>query len=129
MATVKIILRILLGLIFTVFGLNILLHFLPNPPQPPAAQDFFVGLFKSGYFLPMLGVFQTLCGILLLLGVAVPLALTMLAPIIINIVMFHLFLAPGGLPIAAIVVALEAILAWMYREAFAPLFSGSVQAS
>jgi uncharacterized membrane protein YphA (DoxX/SURF4 family) len=123
MAITKVILRSLFGLIFLVFGLNIFLHFMPNPAEPPAAADFLGALFKSGYLFPLLGVTQAVSGALLLAGIAVPFALVLLAPVIVNIFMFHTFLAPAGLPVALVVVVLEVILAWMYREAFAPLFS------
>jgi putative oxidoreductase len=122
---VKVILRSLMGLIFAVFGSNLFLHFLPNPPLPPAAADFFTALFKTGYFIPMLGATQVVAGVLLLTGMMVPFALILIAPVIVNILMFHMFLAPGGLPLALVVVALEVILLWMHREAFASLFAGS----
>ena|SRR5271166_181316 len=121
---IRIILRSLMGLIFVVFGSNMFLHFLPNPPMPAAAMDLFGALFKTGYFIPMIGATQVIAGVLLLTGMMVPFALVLIAPVVVNILMFHLFLAPGGLPLAAIVVALEVILVWMHREAFAPLFSG-----
>jgi putative oxidoreductase len=121
----KVILRSLLGLIFLVFGLNKFLNFIPNPPEPPAAMDFFGALFRTGYFLPLLASTEVISSILLLTGMMVPLALTLLAPVIVNIFMFHLFLAPAGLPIVAILAVLELALAWMHREAFAPLFSSS----
>ena len=123
-STTKVILRSLLGLIFVVFGSNKILHFIPNPPEPPAAMDFFVALFKTGYFLPMMGAVEAISGVLLLTGTMVPLALLLLAPVIVNIFMFHLFLAPAGLPLAAIVIALEVVLAWLHREAYAPIFAG-----
>jgi uncharacterized membrane protein YphA (DoxX/SURF4 family) len=125
MSIAKLILRSLLGLTFLVFGLNKFLHFIPNPPEPAAAMDFFGALFKTGYFLPLLATTEVFSGILLLTGLMVPLALVLLAPVIVNVFMFHLFLAPDGLPIAVVIVALEAVLAWMHRDAFAPLFSGS----
>jgi uncharacterized membrane protein YphA (DoxX/SURF4 family) len=122
---VKVILRSLLGLTFVVFGSNMFLHFIPNPPEPPAAMDFFMALFKTGYFIPMLGATQVVAGVLLLTGMMVPFALILIAPVIVNIFLFHAFLAPGGLPLGIVVVALEVILAWMHRESFAPLFAGS----
>ncbi len=127
MSIVKIILRSLMGLIFLVFGLNILLHFLPNPPEPPAAADFFGALFRTGYFLPVLGLTQAVSGALLLAGIAVPFALVLVAPVIVNIFLFHVFLAPAGLPVALVVVLLELVLVWMYRDAFVPLFSGGAR--
>jgi|HubBroStandDraft_1064217.scaffolds.fasta_scaffold452434_1 putative oxidoreductase len=120
---VKVILRSLMGLIFVVFGSNLFLHFIPNPPEPPAAGDFFMALFKTGYFIPMLGATQVVSGVLLLTGMMVPFALVLIAPVIVNIFLFHAFLAPGGLPLGIVVVALEVILAWMHRDAFAPLFA------
>jgi len=125
MSIAKIILRSLLGLTFLVFGLNKLLHFIPNPPEPPAAMDFFGALFRTGYFLPLLASVEVISGALLLTGIVVPFALVMLAPVIVNIFMFHLFLAPAGLPVAGVIVVLEVVLAWMHRDAYAPLFSGS----
>jgi hypothetical protein len=68
---------------------------------------------------------QLIGGVLLLTGVAVPLGLVVLAPIVVNILFFHLFLAPGGLATGFVVVGMEVFLAWRYQEAFAPLFSSS----
>src|ERR1700732_1227510 len=122
-STVTIILRSLLGLVFVVFGLNKFLHFIPNPAEPPAALDFFGALFRTGYFIPLLASTEIVSGALLLTGIFVPFALVLIAPVIVNIFMFHLFLAPSGLPLALIVIALEVALIWMHRDAFAPLFS------
>jgi putative oxidoreductase len=122
-----IILRSLLGLAFVVFGLNKFLHFIPNPVEPPAAMDFFGALFRTGYFIPMLATTEIVSGALLLAGIFVPFALVLLAPVIVNIFMFHLFLAPGGLPAAVIFVVLELTLAWQHRGAYAPLFSSSAE--
>ncbi len=113
--------RIFLGLVFTVFGLNFFFHFLPTPPSPPQAAAFAGALFGSGYFFPLLKSIEVVSGLLLLSGLFVPLALAVLAPIIVNIVGFHLFLAPGGLPIALAILAAELYLAWTYRAAFAPM--------
>ncbi|HLK91493.1 MAG TPA: DoxX family protein [Polyangia bacterium] len=113
--------RIFLGLVFTVFGLNFFLHFLPMPPAPPRAAAFAGALFGSGYFFPLLKSIEVVAGLLLLGGLFVPLALAVLAPIIVNIVGFHLFLAPGGLAVPLAVLAAELYLAWTYRAAFAPM--------
>jgi uncharacterized membrane protein YphA (DoxX/SURF4 family) len=114
--------RLLLGLIFVVFGLNGFLHFIPQPPAPPAAMAFGTALMQSGYLFPLLKSVEIAAGLMLLAGVLVPFALTVLAPIIVNVVAFHLFLAPGGMPIAVVVLAAELHLAWVHRAAFAPLF-------
>ncbi|MHB8383788.1 MAG: hypothetical protein ACYDC3_15775 [Candidatus Binataceae bacterium] len=126
MKIATLIVRILLGLVFTVFGLNGFLHFLPTPPMPDAAVHFFGALFATGYMIPMLFATQMIGGILLLIGIFVPFALVILAPVIANIFFFHLFLAPGGLPLALVVVAFELFLAWRFSAAFAPLFGPSV---
>jgi uncharacterized membrane protein YphA (DoxX/SURF4 family) len=115
--------RIVLGLVFFVFGLNGFLHFLPQPPAPAPAAAFAGALFATGYMFPLLKAFEVLSGALLLAGVFVPLALTLLAPIIVNIVAFHLFLAPGNYPILAIVLGSELYLAWAYRATFAPMLA------
>jgi uncharacterized membrane protein YphA (DoxX/SURF4 family) len=113
--------RIFLGLVFTVFGLNFFLHFLPMPAPPPRAAAFAGALFGSGYLFPLLKSLEVAAGLLLLSGLLVPLALAVLAPIIVNIIGFHLFLEPSGLPIPLGVLAAEIYLAWTYRAAFAPM--------
>jgi uncharacterized membrane protein YphA (DoxX/SURF4 family) len=115
---------VLLGLVFLVFGLNGFLHFLPQPPPPPRALAFFGGLASSGYFLPLLKTTEVVAGALLLAGF-VPIALTLLAPIIVNIVAFHTFLAPGNWPVVGLVLASEIYLAVVHRATFAPLFKRS----
>jgi hypothetical protein len=122
--------RILSGLIFTVFGLNGFLHFLPQPPmQPGPALSFVMGLLGTGYFIPLLKGTEVLSGLLLLSNRFVPLALTLLAPIVVNIFAFHAFLAPSGVPLAVVVVALEIYLAWTYRASFAPMLHARTEAS
>jgi uncharacterized membrane protein YphA (DoxX/SURF4 family) len=115
------ILQRVLGFIFLAFGLNGFVNFIPRLPMPNAALEFFVGLAATHYMLPLLFVTQAGAGALLLVGLFVPLALALLAPVVVNIFLFHVFLAPGGLPVALIVVALEIYLAWAYRHAFAPM--------
>jgi uncharacterized membrane protein YphA (DoxX/SURF4 family) len=113
--------RLFLGLVFTVFGLNFFLHFLPMPAAPPRAAAFAGALFASGYLFQLLKTIEVAAGLLLLSGFLVPLALAVLAPIVINIVGFHLFLEPSGLPLPLVVLAAELFLAWSYRAAFAPM--------
>jgi hypothetical protein len=107
-----------LGLVFFIFGLNSFLHFIPQPPPPEPAGAFFGALFATGYMLPLVMGTQLLVGTLLLINRFVPLALGNVAPIVINIIAFHVVLAPSGLPLAIVVLALEILLAWAYREAF-----------
>jgi putative oxidoreductase len=114
-----IIVRILLGLIFVVFGLNIFLNFIPAPPPPPGpAGDYFKVFSASGY-LYVVGAVQLLSGLLLLIGRFVPLALTMLAAMIFNILVFHILMAPEGIAMGIVVAVLELFLVWSYRDRFA----------
>lgn len=119
--------RSLLGLVFLVFGLNGFLGFLQMPPPEGVALTFMGGLGASGYFFPLLKGTEVLVGLALLLGRFVPLALTVLAPITLNILAFHLFLAPDGLWKALVLVALQVGLAWSYRDAFRALLAPRAQ--
>lgn len=110
--------RVALGLIFTVFGLNGFLHFLPQPPLEGTALQFVGGLAAAGYFFPLLKGTEVLVGLALLGGRYVPLALTVLAPISINIFAFHAFVAGGGLALPVVILALQLFLAWKHRAAF-----------
>jgi putative oxidoreductase len=119
MKIVTIIVRILLGLIFVFFGSNGVLHFLPMPPLPKGvAGEYLHAFFASGYVYVISG-FQVAGGLLLLIGRFVPLGLTILAAIIVNIWAFHLLMAPEGLPPAVVVTILELFLVWSYRASFA----------
>ncbi len=121
MKIVTIIARTLLGLIFVVFGSNMFLHFIPMPPPSAGpARDFMSALFASHY-LYVIGALQVVGGVLLLIGRWVPLALTLLGPVIVNILCFHAFMAPAGLPLAIVVSVLALFLLWQYRESFAGL--------
>jgi uncharacterized membrane protein YphA (DoxX/SURF4 family) len=112
--------RILLGLVFFVFGLDGFLHFIPQPSQPPseAAMSFAIALFKSGYMIPLIKGTEVAVGAALLANRFVPLALVVIAPVIVNIFAFHAFLAPSGLVLASVLVALEIALAWAHRSAY-----------
>ena len=118
--------RVLLGLVFFVFGLNGFLNFIPQPPPPAPALAFFGALMGTGYMLPLIKGTEVLVGLLLLSNRFVPLALALVAPIVVNIVAFHGFLAPAGLPVALLVLALELVLAWSYRSVYAPMLAGRV---
>ena len=113
--------RILLGLIFFVFGLNGFLQFIPQPPMPERAGAFMGALAATGYMFPLIKGVEVIAGALLLSNRFVPLALALLAPNVVNIVLFHAVLALGGLPIALMVLALELFVAWSYRDAFASM--------
>ena len=119
MKVLTIIVRILLGLIFVFFGANGFLHFLPMPPLPQGVTgEYLHAFFASGYVYVISG-FQVAGGLLLLIGRFVPLGLTILAAIIVNIWAFHLLMAPEGVPPAVVVTILELFLVWSYRDRFA----------
>lgn len=111
--------RVLLGLVFLVFGLNGFLQFMPTPPVPARAGEFLGALGATGYMFPLIKGTEVIAGALLLGGRFVPLALVLLAPVIVNIVVFHLVLAPGAFGMLAVILGLELYLAWAYRESFA----------
>jgi hypothetical protein len=112
--------RIVLGLVFFVFGLNGFLQFLPQPPLPDAALPFVTGLASTGYMFPLLKGVEVIAAVMLLSSFMVPLALALLAPIVVNIALFHVFLVPGW-PMVALLLGLQLYLAWSYRAAFAPM--------
>ena len=116
--------RYLLGFLFTLFGLNGFLHFLPMGSPSPLAAQFFGALVQSHYMAVVFAL-QLVCGVLLLANRYVPLALTLLGAIISNILLFHIFMEPSGLPLAAVVTLLWAVLAWHARLVFAPLLKSS----
>jgi putative oxidoreductase len=119
MKILTIIARVLLGLIFAVFGSNAFFHFMPMPPPPPGLVGEFLHVFFASGWLYVIGGLQTICGLLLLSGFFVPLALTVLAGVIFNILVFHALLAPTGFGPGIVTAILEIFLLWAYRSAFA----------
>jgi hypothetical protein len=115
--------RILLGLAFFVFGLNGFLHFLPQPPMSGPPADFLGAMIATGYLFALVKGTEVVSSILLLSGRYVPLALTLLAPVLVNIVLFHAFLEPAMIVVPLVLVALEIFLAWSYRTAFRPMLA------
>jgi putative oxidoreductase len=111
--------RTLLGLIFVVFGSNAFLHFIPMPPPPAGlAGDFSKALFMSHYFY-VVAVVQVAGGLIVLSGRFTALGLTLLVPVIVNILCFHIFLNHEGWQLASVVAALALFLLWQNRTAFA----------
>jgi hypothetical protein len=127
MRTTSTIARYLAGLIFLVFGLNGVLNFIPLPPPGGIAGQFMGALYASHY-LWVIFAFQLVAGVLLLVNRYVPLAVAMLAPVIVNILSFHVLMAPGGLPLALFVAVLWALIFVDVRPAFAALFQARTQA-
>jgi putative oxidoreductase len=121
MKTLVLISRILLGLIFLVFGLNGFLHFIPAPMPTGVAGQFFGALYVSHYLAAIFAL-QLVAGVLLLANRFVVLALAILAPILVNIALFHACMAPAGFAPAVISGALWLVLFYRERAAFAPLW-------
>src|SRR5580658_5364615 len=112
--------RYLAGVIFLVFGLNGFLNFIPLPPPGGIAGQFMGALYASHYLWVIFG-FQVIAAVLLLANRYVPLALAILAPVIVNILVFHALMAPSGLPLALVVAVLWALVFVDVRQAFAAL--------
>ena len=129
MRTLTLVVRSLLGLAFVFFGLNYFFGFLPaKPPEDPAA-GVFLGALVSGKVLGLAKAIEVVAGLALLSNRFVPLALALLAPILVNINLFHIVFAPAGLPLTLGLVALELYLAWAYRGAFLPMLQARVEPS
>jgi putative oxidoreductase len=124
-AKIPCIARILLGLIFFVFGLNGFINFIPYDPNqvPPAAMAFSGAMMATGYFFPVLKATEVICGALLLSGFYVPLALVILAPITIQIFLFHSMLTPGvgNLVMPIVMIALHLTAASKHWALYRPL--------
>jgi len=125
MKIVSTISRYLMGLIFVFFGLNGFLQFLPAPPLTGIAGQYVGALLLSHYLLPIMFI-QLVAGILLIANRYVPLALTLLGPVIVNIFFYHAFMDTAGLPRAAVVIILWLLVAYSVRSAFAGLLQARV---
>jgi uncharacterized membrane protein YphA (DoxX/SURF4 family) len=125
-AKLPLIARLLLGFVFFASGIMGLMMWINKSPMPPDLPERLVifnkGLEASIYFMPFLKIVETLCGAMLLVGWFVPLALVVLAPVILNIFLVHSFLAPSGLPLAIILGLLMVYLAF-----FAPPYAPSIK--
>lgn len=117
------VLRYLLGAIILLFGLNGFLQFLPMPPMPEEASEFFGVLAKTGYMIPLLYGAEIIIAVLLLVNRFVPLMLLLFVPIALNILFFHLFLAPAEGLAGYVTVLLEVILLIAYKENYRCLFN------
>jgi putative oxidoreductase len=114
--------RILLGLIFLVFGLNGFLAFIPMGTLPPGLAGQFLTVLLQSHYVLFVSAFQLVGGVLLLANRYVPLALTLLGPVIVNILLYHLLLDRTGLPSAVVVLILWGILAFRHGQYFSGLF-------
>src|SRR6201994_496955 len=127
MKTASLIARYLAGVIFLVMGLNGFLNFIHFPPPAGIAAQFMGALYLSHY-LCVIFAFQVIAGVLLLINRYVPLAIALLAPVIVNILTFHALMAPSGLPLALFVAVLWIVIFIDVRPAFTGLFQARLQA-
>jgi putative oxidoreductase len=126
MRIASVVARYLAGVIFLVFGLNGFLNFIHMPPPQGVAAQFMGALYISHY-LWVIFAFQVVAGVLLLINRYVPLAVAILAPVLVNILSFHALMAPSGLPLAAFVALLWAVVFYDVRSAFSGLFQPHFQ--
>jgi putative oxidoreductase len=123
MKIAMIIVRTLMGLLFVFGAVAYFFNLVTPPPMSPKMTTFNEGLAASGYFFTLLKITELVCGVLLLIGRFVPLALVILSPIIINIFFVHLILDRSGLPVAIFLVLANIFLAYCYRDSFKPLLT------
>jgi putative oxidoreductase len=128
MRTASVVARYLTGVTFVVMGLNGFLNFIPLPP-PAGIAGQFMGVLYVSHYLWVIFAFQVIAGVLLLVNRYVPLAVAVLAPIIVNILTFHATMAPSGLPLALFVAVLWAVIFVDVRPAFAGLFQSRLDLS
>ena len=124
MKIATIISRSLLGIVFLTFGANKFLNFMPAPPVTGMPAQFMGAMFATHYIF-VVAAFEVVGGLLLLTGRYAPLGLTLVGPVVVNILAFHTFMAPSGLPVAFVVSALALFLLWSYRENFSGLLKPS----
>jgi len=108
--------RVVLGLIFTVFGLNGFFQFMPAPEMNESMGAFMGALAGTGYFMIVVKIVEVTSGLMILTGRFLPLGLVLLAPVSVNILLVHVFLDQGGLPMAVVIILLQLFLAWAYRD-------------
>lgn len=121
--------RILLGLLFFVFGLNDFLHFIPTPPMPPSDGVTFATILMNNHYMTFVGGLMVIAGALLLVGRYVPLALVLLGPILVNILLYHFLLNQSGAIVGVIATVLEIFLIYAYRLSFRGLFDAAPEVS
>lgn len=121
MKIAMIIVRTLMGLLFLFASITFLFNLFPIPPMTGVTKTFNEGLASVGYFFPVLKIIELLCGLAFVTGYYVPLATVVIAPVIVNIFLFHAFIDPAGLPIAIFLVLANSFVAYYYRDAYAGL--------
>lgn len=123
MNKVKLVVRILLGLMLLVFGLNKFLQFMPMPEMPQLAGEFMGALVNSGYLMVVVAIVEVVTGVLLLINKYQALALVLVFPILLNAFLFHLFLDPSGIGGALLAITMNMYLLFINKESYKGLLS------
>ncbi len=110
--------RLILGLIFVVFGLNGFFRFIPSPETSEPMTAFMTALGETGYLMIVEKLVEVISGLMILTGRFLPLGLVLLAPVSVNILLAHVFLDQTGLPMAIVIILLQVFLAWAYRDSY-----------
>ncbi len=119
--------RYLLALMFLVFGSNMFLHFIPMPPPPPGLAGQFAGVLFASHYFYIVGALMVISGILFLVNRYVGLGLTLLGPVLFNILVYHLLMEPAGIGMGAFATLLWFLVAWQHRVVFARLFAARLE--
>jgi hypothetical protein len=127
MKIVTMIARYLLGLMFLVFGSNSFLHFIPMGPLPAGLAGQFLTVLFATHYVYVVGAIMVVSAILFLVNRFVGLGLTLLAPVLFNILTFHLLMNPGGIGLGAFATLLWLLVAWEHRIVFARLFAARLE--
>jgi len=114
--------RYLLGLMFFVFGLNMFLYFIPMGPMPTGLAGQFTAALIAAHYFYVVGAVMVVSGILFLVNRFVGLGLTLLGPVLFNILVYHLLMNPGGIGMGAFATLLWLLVAWQNRTVFERLF-------
>ena len=126
MKIVATIARYLLGLMFVVFGSNSFLHFIPMGPPQPGNAGIFLGVLMAAHYFYAVGAVMVISGLLLLVGRFVALGLTLLGPVLVNILMFHILISPAGFQAGVVFTLLWFLVFWQHRAAFDGLFQAKL---
>lgn len=115
------IIRILMGLLFLFASITVLANLFPEPELTGIKKTFMDGIKASGYLLPLIKITELVCGISFVSGYFVPLAAIVIAPVIVNIFLYHIFVDSTGLPVAIFLIAANGFVAFYHREKYKAL--------
>lgn len=126
MRIATIVVRILLGALYTFSAVMVLFHLMKEPEMTGNAKTFMEGIAATGYFMTLLKVTELLCGIALIFGLFAPLATVIIFPVSLNILLYHMCIGPEGaqgIPVGIFIVLANLFLAYAYREKYKPMLS------